>query len=302
MRHGWAVRNMYSVECARESVAVVAWTSQPTNAPLVEGWRRLGIPAELLCPPDAYRLLAPGDVAVVRLDVTPTLDSVEGGLAEVAALERRGVRLVNRPRALRAAHDKLAAARRFAAAGIAHPGTLHRTRLDEVRALQPPFVLKPRFGSWGQDVMLCRDAGELEASLATISQRSWFRRHGVLIQDLVPPLGYDTRVIVAGGQVVGAGRRETAPGEWRTNVTLGGRFISLSPTEEEAALAIAAARAIGAELVGVDLLPKPDHESVVLEVNGAVDFWEDDESLRGRSVYADTAAALALGQPQLVSA
>jgi len=150
--------------------------------------------------------------------------------------------------------------------------------------------------------MLCRDAGELEASLATISQRSWFRRHGVLIQDLVPPLGYDTRVIVAGGQVVGAGRRETAPGEWRTNVTLGGRFISLSPTEEEAALAIAAARAIGAELVGVDLLPKPDHESVVLEVNGAVDFWEDDESLRGRSVYADTAAALALGQPQLVSA
>ena len=171
-----------------------------------------------------------------------------------------------------------------------------------MRALEPPFVLKPRFGSWGQDVLQCRDASELEESLATIGQRSWFRRHGVLIQELVPPLGYDTRVIVAGGQVVGAGRREAAPGEWRTNVALGGRFISLAPTEEEAALAIDAARAMGAELVGVDLLPKPEHESVVIEVNVAVDFCEDEESLPGRSVYADTAAALALGQPQLVSA
>jgi [lysine-biosynthesis-protein LysW]---L-2-aminoadipate ligase len=296
------VRNLYHVESARALVAVVAWSSQPTNGPLVEGWRRLGIPAELLCPPDAYRLLGPGDVAVVRLDVTPTLDSVEGGLAEMAALERRGVRLVNRPRALRAAHDKLAAARRFAAAGIAHPLTLHRTRLDDVRALEPPFVLKPRFGSWGQDVMLCRDADELEASLATIGRRSWFRRHGVLIQELVPPLGYDTRVVVAGGRVVGAGRREAAPGEWRTNVALGGRFISSPPTEEEAALAIDAARAIGAELVGVDLLPRPERTSVVIEVNGAVDFCEDEESLAGRSIYADAATALALGQPQLVAA
>ena len=290
------------VSSGQELVAVVAWTSQPTNAALVDGWRRLGIPAKLLCPRDAYRLLGPGDVAVVRLDVTPTLDSVEAGLAEMAALERRGVRLVNRPEAVLAAHDKLEAARRFAAVGIAHPRTVHRTRLDEVRALEPPFVLKPRFGSWGQDVMLCRDAGEVEESLATIGRRSWFRRHGVLIQELVPPLGHDTRVVVARGRVVGAGRREAAPGEWRTNVALGGRFISYSPTEEEAALAIDAARAIGAELAGVDLLPKPEHRSVVIEVNAAVDFCEDEESLAGRSIYADTAEALAFGQPQLVAA
>ena len=293
---------VYGVESAQESVAVVAWTAQPTNAQLVEGWRRLGIRAELLCPADAYRLLVPGDVAVVRLDVTRTLDGIEPGLYEMAALERRGVRLVNRPRALRAAHDKLAAARRFAAAGIAHPRTMHRTRLDEVRALELPLVLKPRFGSWGQDVMLCRDAGELEESLAIIGQRTWFRRHGVLIQEVVPAFGYDTRVVVAAGRVVGAGRREAAPGEWRTNAALGGRFISLPPTEEQAALAIDAARAIDAELVGVDLLPKSENESVVIEVNGAVDFCEDEESLPGRSIYADTAAALALGHTQLVSA
>ena len=255
-----------------------------------------------MCPPDAFRLLGPGDVAVVRLDVTPALDGIEAGMAEIAALERAGVRVVNRPGALLAAHDKLEAARRFAAAGIAHPRTLHRTRLDEARALEPPFVLKPRFGSWGQDVMLCRDRAELKECLATIAQRSWFHHQGVLIQELIAPLGYDTRVVVAAGRVVGAGRREAASGEWRTNVALGGRFVPTPPSEEEQVLAIAAARAIGAELVGVDLLPRPGREPVVIEVNGAVDFCEEEESLAGRSVVADTAAALALGQPQLVAA
>ena len=71
--------------------------------------------------------------------------------------------------------------------------------------------------------MLCRDAGELEQYLARIRDRSWFHRYGVLIQELVPPLSYDLRVIIAGKRVVGAERREAAPGEWRINEILGGR-------------------------------------------------------------------------------
>jgi len=272
---------------------VVAWKPFPSNLPLVEGWRRLGIRAELLRPSDARRRLGPGDVALARLDVTPTLDRVEAGLVEITALGRRGVRLLNPPAALLAAHDKRETALRLIDAGIPHPRTLHRKRLDEVRALAPPFVLKPRFGSWGQDVMLCRDAGELERCLARIRDRSWFRRHGVLIQELVPPVGYDLRVIVAGERIVGAERREAAPGEWRTNEALGGRAIPALPSEEEGALAIDAARAIGGDLLGVDLLPLPDTGYVVIEVNSAVDFDAED-SLPGRSVYADAADALAL--------
>jgi [lysine-biosynthesis-protein LysW]--L-2-aminoadipate ligase len=164
-----------------------------------------------------------------------------------------------------------------------------------VRAFEPPFVLKPRFGSWGRDVMLCRDIGELERCLATIGAKSWFRRHGVLVQELVPPLGYDLRVIVAGERVVGAERRHAAPGEWRTNEALGGRAQQAQPSEQETALAVEAARAIGADLLGVDLLPLPDDGSVVIEVNGAVDF-DAEESLPGRNVYVDAADALALGR------
>ena len=276
-------------------MAVVAWKPFPSNLPLVEGWRRLGIRAELLRPPDACRRLGPGDVALVRLDVTPALDSIEAGLDEIDALVRRGVRLLNHPAALVASHDKRETALRLMQTGIPHPRTLHRDCLDEVRALEFPFVLKPRFGSWGHDVMLCRDGDELERCLAAIRDRSWFRRHGVLIQELVPPLGYDLRVIVAGESVVGAVRRVAAPGEWRTNEALGGRTVQAQPSEEDGALAVSAARAVGADLLGVDLLPVPNGGYVVLQVNAAVDF-DTEESLPGRSVYADAADALALGR------
>ena len=274
-------------------VAVVAWKPFPSNQPLVDAWRRLGIRAELLRPPEARRRLGPGDVALARLDVSPTLDRVEAGMVEITALGRRGVRLLNRPAALVAAHDKRETALRLTDAGIPHPRTLHRKGLDEVRAFDLPFVLKPRFGSWGRDVMLCRGADELERCLATIRDRSWFRRYGVLIQEFMPPLGYDLRVIVAGERVVGAERREAAPGEWRTNEALGARTAKAEPSEREGALAIDAARAIGADLLGVDLLPLPDSGYVVMEVNGAVDFDAED-SLPGRSIYADAAEALAL--------
>jgi len=128
-------------------VAVVAWKPFPSNLPLVEGWRRLGIRAELVRPPDASRRLGAGDVALLRLDVSPTLDGVEPGLGEIAALRRRGVRLLNPPAALLAAHDKRETALRLENAGIPHPRTRHRYRLDEVRAFELPAVLKPRFAT-----------------------------------------------------------------------------------------------------------------------------------------------------------
>jgi len=279
--------------CGAGIVAVVGWKRFPTNLPLVEGWRRLGIRAELLSPTEARGRLGSADLALVRLDVTRTLDGIEAGLSDVVVLQRRGVPLLNRPSALLAAHDKRETARRLGRAGIPHPWTFHRSRLDEVMTVDPPFVLKPRFGSWGADVMLCRDASERARCLAAIRDRGWFRRHGVLVQEFVPPLGYDLRVIIAAGQVVGAERRVAAAGEWRTNEALGARAVQAQPSEQEGVLAIDAARAIGGDLVAVDLLPLPGGGYIVIEVNVAVDF-DAEESLPGRDVYVDTANALAL--------
>jgi RimK family alpha-L-glutamate ligase len=264
------------------AVALVAHRRTPTNGALA------AFPGvEVLSPVHALRQLAEGDVAIGRLDVSDRLDGIEVGLWELARLEGSGVRVLNRPGALVAAHDKLATARALAAAGVPHPATVQVTAPSSGVPIAPPIVVKPRFGSWGRDVVLCHDVAQLRACLTELSTRPWFRTHGALVQQLVPPQGQDLRLVVAGGSVVGAVRRIAAAGEWRTNVALGAIREPVAPPPEACALAVAAAEAIEGDLVGADLLPTPDGEFVVLELNGAVEF-NDQYALDGGDVFART--------------
>jgi RimK family alpha-L-glutamate ligase len=226
----------------------------------------------LVSPVEALALLGPGDVALGRLDVRETLDGIEDGLWALSRLAASGVTVFNPPNALVASHDKLVTARSLAGARLPHP----RTEVVGPRAapptLDPPIVLKPRFGSWGRDVTLCADGNDLAGSLAELETRSWFQLQGALAQELVPPLGHDLRVLVAAGKVVGAIKRVAAPGEWRTNIALGGTRMPVVPPPAACELAIAAAAAIGADLVAVDLLPTGPGRFCIIELNGAADF------------------------------
>jgi len=242
--------------------AVVAHRVTPTNT-------RLGI---VLSPAQAVARLGRGDVALGRLDVLTSLDGIEPGLWALERLAASGVTVLNGRRALVAAHDKLATASALHAAGVSHPYTVHVAPWLPVPELEPPIVLKPRFGSWGQDVIRCDDAESIEHALEELRDRPWFQATGGVAQKLVAPRGYDLRVVVARNRVVGAVRRVAAPGEWRTNVALGARREPLSPPPEASAIALDAAAAIGGDLVGVDLLPADVGTWVVLELNGAVDF------------------------------
>jgi RimK family alpha-L-glutamate ligase len=267
-------------------VAIVAQRRTPTNVALASARD-----VRVLSPAEALRTLRPGDIAIGRLDVAERLDGIEAGLWELARLEGEGVRVLNRPGTLVAAHDKLATARTLEAAGVPHPRTAHVKAPSLALPIQPPLVVKPRFGSWGRDVVLCEDVEALRRCLAEDCGRRWFQSHGALVQELVPPQGHDLRIVVAGGSVVGAVRRIAAAGEWRTNVALGAKREPVSPPPEARALALDAARAIDADLVGVDLLPTPDGGYVVLELNGAVEFNQQ-YALDGGEVFATTLAAL----------
>ena len=232
------------------------------------------------------------DIVLGRLDVRRTLDGVEDGIWELRRASQRGMLVLNPAPALIACHDKLQTALRLGRLKIPHPATALVADDASPPPIEFPVVLKPRFGSWGQDVFRCESRREFDHCLRRLRERAWFRQQGVLVQALVPPTGFDLRVVVADGQVVGAIERVAASGEWRTNVALGGRRRKTVPPVEACVLATYAASAVGGDVVGVDLLPLPNGNYVVLEVNGAVEFASE-YSLAGRDVFEAVARVVA---------
>ena len=267
------------------SVAILGKPTE-TNSALVVAFAGLGQRA-WVAPPAVLPELARGDVAIARLDVLPTLDGIEPGLWLLPRLQGRGVQVINRPLALLSAHDKLSTALLLGRAGVEQPRTAHVGDAS-APAFPGPYVVKPRYGSWGRDVYLCRDEGELRRRLDRLRRRRWFRRHGALVQALVEPTGCDLRVVVAGGKVVGAVERVAMPGEWRTNVALGAVRRPAEASPAARALALRAVAALGIDLAGVDIATDTEGRNYVLEVNGAVDFNE----MYGENVYETAAAAL----------
>jgi RimK family alpha-L-glutamate ligase len=272
------------VEIAARPAAVVIGKPTPTNLALADAFGALGYGGSVAASASVLTL-GDGDLALARLDVLPTLDGTEAGLWRLPFAVRDGGRLLNEPRALLGAHDKLRTALALERAGVPHPRTIH-VRSRGTADFDPPYVVKPRFGSWGCDVFRCATRRELAARLEELGGRAWFRRQGALVQQLVEPTGCDLRVVVAGGRVVGAVERVAPLGEWRTNVALGATRRRADASPSARAVALAAVAALGLDLAGVDLLPDPRGGFVVLEVNGAVDFTTD---------YADDVFAAAAG-------
>lgn len=270
--------------------ALIAQRPTPTNeaitAAVVDGvrWRPM-------TPEQALDSLRPGDAALGRLDVRPTLDGVDDGMWALGALEARRVVVLNDAAALFATHDKLLTARLLRRAEVPHPRTAHVRPDRPFPAVRPPVVVKPRFGSGGQGVTLCEDEEALCDALSRLSSVPWFEQQGVLVQELVPPQGYDLRILVAGQRIVGAIFRIAAAGEWRTNIALGGsRRPVADPPQQACEIALAAARAAGAALVGVDLVQDGLGDWTVIELNGAVEFTHEYQP--GGDVFLDVATEL----------
>jgi RimK family alpha-L-glutamate ligase len=287
------------VGAGRPWSALVVGKPTQTNLHLAEAFAARGYDSAVR-EPDMLRD-ARANLVLARLDVLPTLDGVEDGIWTLKRLERTGATLLNQPVALLSAHDKLATALLLGRVGVRQPRTAH-VREPRVPRFAPPYVVKPRFGSWGRDVFRCDTAPELLACLDGLSHRRWFRRQGAIVQQFVETGGMDIRLVVAGGEVVGAIERLAMPGEWRTNVSLGAVRRPLEPSAEARVTALRAAAAIGIDLAGIDLAIGPDGNHIVLEVNGAVDFTAE-YGLEGSDPFLAAVAALAdAAQPALAIA
>src|SRR5262249_21271605 len=139
--------------------------------------------------------------------------------------------------------------------------------LEAFTALGGDVIVKPLFGSEGRGMVRVSDM-----DMAWRTFRTLERTQSVLyVQQYVAHPGWDLRVFVLGGRILTAMRRRSNGG-WRTNVAQGGtaEAARLGAVEEE--LALRSAAAVGAAVAGVDLLPGPDGEWYVIEVN-AVPGW-----------------------------
>jgi len=254
--------------------AIVAHSPTETNTSLASAWRAdecYGI----LSPREALGFLGSGDVVLARLDVRRSLDGVEPGLSDLVELERRGVRVLNRPEALLAGHDKLLCARVLESGCVPTPRTVFIG--DDWRELGSllPLVIKPRFGSWGADVFRVEDESALRRLERKLAGRPWLARGGAIAQELIPSLGFDLRVLIARGSVVGAVRRRASDGEWRTNVSCGARRIAETVEPRAARMALEAVDMTSLDLAVVDVMPLPGAGFCVLGVNAAPDFGLD---------------------------
>ncbi len=215
--------------------------------------------------------LAGFDAVIVRTMPPGSLEQVVFRMDLLHRLEAQGVIVVNRPRALEVCVDKYLTSARLDAAGLPIPATRvcqdAESALAALDALGGDVVVKPIFGSEGRGIVRVSDV-----DLAWRTFRAIERLNGVLyLQAFVAHPGWDLRVFVLAGKVLGAMRRY-ARDDWRTNVSQGGRAERVDLTAAERELALAAAAAVDVGAAGVDLLPTPSGAYVVLEVN-AVPGW-----------------------------
>lgn len=279
--------------------AFVVGGATETNRALAAAFAVQGYRSEVTSARGALSAAGSGDLVLNRIDVLPSLDGVEQGFWTMFRTERTGATVLNRPASLLGAHDKLATSLLLARAGVRQPRTAHVREARVPETLRPPYVVKPRFGSWGRDVVRCDTADDLRRQLERLSHRHWFRRQGALVQELVLPTGRDVRLLVAAGRVSGAIERIAVPGEWRTNVALGASRRATEPPLEACVLALRAVEAVGLDLAGVDLLIDAEGGYLVLEINGAVDFTVDYS--QGPNPFLIVAEAL-LARPEPVIA
>lgn len=214
-----------------------------------------------------WDMLSGFDAVVVRSIPAGSLEQVVFRMDVLHRLRAAGVPVLNPPAALETCVDKYLACARLEAAGVPVPATVvvqdAGEALKAFAALGGDVVVKPLFGSEGQGMTRVS-----EPEIAWRVFHALARAGSVLyLQRFVRHPGWDLRVLVLGGRVLGAMRRRNTG--WRTNVAQGGAAERVELADAERELALRAAAAVAAPLAGVDLLPGPAGEWYVPEVNAA---------------------------------
>ena len=190
------------------------------------------------------------------------------GTAVLRQFELMGSYSPNPSDAILRARDKLRAHQLLAAQGIGLPVTVFGDNPDDTVDLlsmlgPPPHVIKLNEGTQGAGVMLTEKPS---ASRSVIEALRGLYANFVVQEFIAEAQGADLRCFVVGDRVVASMRRQAPEGDFRSNLHRGGSAEREQATAIEQDVAVRAARGLGLEIAGVDLI-RSQRGPLVLEVN-----------------------------------
>ena len=208
------------------------------------------------------------------------------GTAIVRQLEMQGIYTVSSSIAINRSRDKLRSMQLLAKAGVDIPKTVfsrNSTDIDDLldKLGGTPVIIKLARGTHGNGVVLA----ESKKAAKSVLQAFYLSNEdgtNVLLQEFVEEsAGTDIRAFVVGGRVVASMKRQSLDDDFRSNLHKGGEGTVVKLTDEERKMAIKAAKAMGLNVAGVDMM-RSSRGPLILEVNASPGFGI--EKVTGRDV------------------
>ena len=206
------------------------------------------------------------------------------GTAVLRQFEMMDTYSLNESVAISRARDKLRSLQLLARKGIGLPVTAFAHAPDDVKDVikmlgGAPLVIKLLEGTQGIGVVLT----ETDQAAESVIEAFMGLKANILAQEYIGEArGADVRCFVIGEKVVAAMKRQAKPGEFRSNLHRGGTASLVRITPEERSTAVRAARTLGLNVAGVDIL-RSNHGPVVMEVNSSPGL-EGIEAASGRDI------------------
>ena len=192
------------------------------------------------------------------------------GLAVLRQFEMMGVFPLNESVAIGRSRDKLRSMQLLARRGIGLPVTAFAhdpKKADEVIDMVggAPVVIKLLEGTQGIGVVLA----ETRNSAKSVIEAFRGANVNILVQEFIKEAGgADIRCFVIGDRVIASMLRKGAEGDFRSNLHRGGSASTVKITAQERAVAVGAAKAMGLNVCGVDML-RANHGPVIMEINSS---------------------------------
>jgi len=208
------------------------------------------------------------------------------GTAIVRQLEMQGVYTLSSSIAINRSRDKLRSLQLLAKSGVGIPKTVVSRNTADIDDLLDqldgtPVIIKLARGTHGNGVVLA----ETKKAAKSVLQAFYLTNDdgtNILLQEFIKEsAGTDIRAFVVGSRVVASMQRKSLDDDFRSNLHKGGEGISIKLTEAERKMVVKAAKSMGLNVAGVDLM-RSDRGPLILEVNASPGFGI--EKVTGRNI------------------